>query len=79
MTTFSGVTYQEFKQSASILFQSINSEDYSIDQVESGEKALQLMYLGRDSWSELEEHEAKTILYMVTDNIIQVRAHQMRL
>lgn len=79
MTTFTNITYQDFKVSASILFQSIISLEYSLDQLANGEKALQLMYVGREGWSKLEENEAKTILHIVTENIIQVRMRYGRI
>jgi len=67
MTTFSNVSYSDFKSSASSFFK--RTEDRSavtLEQAENGTKAIALLWLGRSEWTDIQIHESKIILNLVT-------------
>ena len=73
MTTFNNVSNDEFKKSASEFFQATQTPlSLSPEQVDSGHKALVLLYFGHDDdWTERQVNEAVMIIELAGNRCLK--------
>ena len=77
MTTFTGVSIQEFHSEASKLFRDFALGELTAEQASSGFKCLVLLYFGHaDNWTEHDIREAVILIQLASSHVIELEARE---